>query len=84
MSVETNLRNQRRYVRGEITKAQYLRRRQQCALMGISERTLAELTKNDPTFPAEIRLSQRVFVRRRAELETWIESRKVRTPEVPS
>lgn len=45
--------------------------------IGVSRATLYRLDKEDPTFPAKIRLSARCVGYRESDLRTWLESREV-------
>lgn len=53
---------------------EYLRVKETAAYLGCGIATVWRKTKNDPTFPKPIKLSERVTVWKLSEIEAWINS----------
>lgn len=49
------------------------------AFLGCGVATVWRRTKDDPTFPKPIKLSERVTVWKLSEIEAWVESRRVQS-----
>lgn len=49
------------------------------AFLGCGVATVWRRTKDDPTFPRPIKLSERVTVWKLSEIEAWVESRRVQS-----
>jgi prophage regulatory protein len=57
-------------------EATYLRPAPAAKFIGAGLSTLWRYAKTDPTFPAPVRISARMTVFRREELEAWVESHR--------
>ena len=55
---------------------QYLRQVEQAKLLGVHPRTVRRLAERDPTFPPEIELMGGLLVRKRKDIEDWVEAKK--------
>lgn len=54
----------------------YLRPADAAKFIGAGLSTLWRYAKSDPTFPARVRISSRMTVFKRADLEAWVESHR--------
>lgn len=57
--------------------ATYLRPAEAARFIGAGLSTLWRYAKQDPTFPTRVKLSSRLTLFRRVDLERWVESRHV-------
>jgi prophage regulatory protein len=54
-----------------------LRLKQAAAHLNISRVSLWRLSENDPTFPAKIKISERICYFRKSQLDQWIKSKEL-------
>lgn len=59
------------------TDKSILRRLAAAAYIGVHVNTLYNLRKQDPTFPAEVRITKVSVGWRKCDLDAWLESRRV-------